>query len=110
MNLKLVVWVGVLMSADGASAFAPSSSSISSAAVTLNPTGTSAPPARSTRPLSPQHPSTRMMGLRGGGDLQDLTEWGQDDVCHRHNLYRLVADHDPQQVEPRVLERSPPLG
>jgi len=50
------------------------------------------------------------MGLRGGGDLQDLTEWGQDDVCHRHNLYRLVADHDPQQVEPRVLERSPPLG
>ncbi len=115
MSRHLVVWVGVLMSADGVSAFAPSSSSFASA-VTPNPSGTSAPPAAlSTRPLSPQHPSTRMMGLRGGGDLQDLTEWGQDDVCHRHNLARLVADHDPEQVEPRqplltLLVRAQPVG
>lgn len=37
--------------------------------------------------------------------MQDLTEWGQDDVCHRHNLYRLVADHDPQQA----AEQGPAL-
>ena len=98
MRLNLVIWVGVLMSADGASTFTTTSSSIA-AVLTQSSAGGPTLPSRSTRPLSPR-PSSHVLGLRGGeASMQGVEDWGSEDLCHKHNLSRLIADRVPREVK-----------
>lgn len=108
----VILFVGILMSDDGAAGFArpplppPAGAASSSAASTA--AGSSAASTLFSHPPSRSSASPAVLGLRGGMQEGDVSDWGPADVCHTYDLSRLVADCPPNQVlQPPFPVHSP---